>query len=725
MRGYTGEGMTPFDPVPGVARSLALPPRGVAAVIILLADGNTVPFIARYRKESTGGLDEVQIGAVETAWKASLALEKRREAIRSAIAEQGKLTLALNDQIRACDDKQALEDLYLPFKRKRKTRASVARERGLESLAERILAQAPGGDPERDAARFLGPDVPDAAAALAGARDIVAEVVSERPELRATARTLTIQHGRLTSKAVKKATDGERTRFEDYYAFAEAVTKVAPHRYLAIRRGETEEVLRVGIAIDADAMAERLQALMHVAPRSPWAGELREAVRDGYVRLLAPSIENEVRSGLDEWAEAEAVGVFGTNLRNLLLSPAYGKRAVVAMDPGFRTGCKCAALGPTGTFLGAVTVFPHTTRDPSAAAAELVAFVRRHKAEAVAVGSGTAGRETFDFARKALADASLNAVSVVTVSEVGASVYSASEIAREEFPDLDLTVRGAISIGRRLQDPLAELVKVDPKSLGVGQYQHDVTEGLLAERLDSVVASCVNHVGVELDTASAPLLTQVSGIGPTLARRIVAYRDEHGPFPSRAKLLQVPGLGPKTFEQAAGFLRIRGAAHPLDASAVHPERYALVERMAKDLGVDVRRLVGDAALVARIDVRRYVGADVGEPTLRDILTELARPGRDPRDTFEAPRFRDDVRTLDDLAPGMELEGIVTNVTSFGAFVDIGVHQDGLVHVSELADRYVKDPLAVVQVGKRLAVRVVSVDRERKRIALSARVKPVH
>ncbi|MDP2311731.1 MAG: Tex family protein [Pseudomonadota bacterium] len=717
--------MTPFDPVPGVARSLALPPRGVAAVIILLADGNTVPFIARYRKESTGGLDEVQIGAVETAWKASLALEKRREAIRSAIAEQGKLTLALNDQIRACDDKQALEDLYLPFKRKRKTRASVARERGLESLAERILAQAPGGDPERDAARFLGPDVPDAAAALAGARDIVAEVVSERPELRATARTLTIQHGRLTSKAVKKATDGERTRFEDYYAFAEAVTKVAPHRYLAIRRGETEEVLRVGIAIDADAMAERLQALMHVAPRSPWAGELREAVRDGYVRLLAPSIENEVRSGLDEWAEAEAVGVFGTNLRNLLLSPAYGKRAVVAMDPGFRTGCKCAALGPTGTFLGAVTVFPHTTRDPSAAAAELVAFVRRHKAEAVAVGSGTAGRETFDFARKALADASLNAVSVVTVSEVGASVYSASEIAREEFPDLDLTVRGAISIGRRLQDPLAELVKVDPKSLGVGQYQHDVTEGLLAERLDSVVASCVNHVGVELDTASAPLLTQVSGIGPTLARRIVAYRDEHGPFPSRAKLLQVPGLGPKTFEQAAGFLRIRGAAHPLDASAVHPERYALVERMAKDLGVDVRRLVGDAALVARIDVRRYVGADVGEPTLRDILTELARPGRDPRDTFEAPRFRDDVRTLDDLAPGMELEGIVTNVTSFGAFVDIGVHQDGLVHVSELADRYVKDPLAVVQVGKRLAVRVVSVDRERKRIALSARVKPVH
>jgi uncharacterized protein len=393
------------------------------------------------------------------------------------------------------------------------------------------------------------------------------------------------------------------------------------------------------------------------------------------------------------------------------------------MDPGFRTGCKCAAVDPTGRFLGAVTVYPHTTKDPSQAAAELVAFVRRHRAEAVAVGSGTAGRETFDFARRALAesgDPALARVAVVSVSEVGASVYSASEVARDEFPDLDLTVRGAISIGRRLQDPLAELVKVDPKALGVGQYQHDVTEGLLGERLDRVVASCVNHVGVELDTASAALLAHVAGIGPSLAKRIVAWRDEHGAFPTRSKLLAVPGLGPKTFEQAAGFLRIRSSVHPLDASAVHPERYALVERMAKDLSVAVRQLVGDAALVARIDVKRYVGGDVGEPTVRDILAELVRPGRDPRDAFEAPRFRDDVRTLADLAPGMELEGVVTNVTAFGAFVDIGVHQDGLVHVSELADRFVKDPFALVQVGKRITVRVVSVDHQRKRIALSAK-----
>jgi uncharacterized protein len=715
----------PFDPVPGVARRLDLPPRGVGAVIALLADGNTVPFVARYRKEATGGLDEVQIAAVEAAWKGALALEKRREAILHAIAEAGKLDAALERLVRACDDKQALEDLYLPFKRKRKTRASAARDRGLGPLAERILAQAPGGHPERDAARFVGEEVPDAAAALAGARDIVAEVMSERADVRVVTRELTVRHGRVTSKAVKKATDGERTRFEDYYAFEEALGRVASHRYLAIRRGETEGVLRVGVALDTDAMVGRLERTMGVAERSPWAAQLREAIREGYTRLLAPSIENEVRGDLGDWAEREAVDVFATNLRNLLLAAPYGKHAVVAMDPGFRTGCKCAALDPMGRFLGAVTVYPHTTKDPSAAAAELVAFVRRHGADAVAVGSGTAGRETFDFARAALADAGLapgspGGVMVVSVSEVGASVYSASEVARDEFPTLDLTIRGAISIGRRLQDPLAELVKVDPKSLGVGQYQHDVTEGLLGERLDGVVASCVNHVGVELDTASAALLAHVAGIGPTLAKRIVAWRDEHGAFPTRSKLLSVPGLGPKTFEQAAGFLRIRAAKNPLDASAVHPERYALVERMAQDLGVDVRRLVGDPTLAARIDLRRYVGGDVGEPTLRDILAELARPGRDPRESFEAPRFRDDVRTLDDLVPGMEMEGVVTNVTAFGAFVDIGVHQDGLVHVSELADRFVKDPFAVVQVGKRITVRVVSVDRERKRIALTAK-----
>ena len=715
--------MPPFDPVPTVARRTALPPRGVAAVVALLADGNTVPFIARYRKEASGGLDEVQIAAIEAAYTAALALEKRRDVILAAIAEQGKLDAATERLVRACDDKQALEDLYLPFKRKRKTRAAAARERGLEPLAERILAQAPGGHPERDAMRFLGDEVPDVAAALAGARDIVAERMSERADVRAITRELTVKHGRVTSKSVKKTTEGERTRFEDYYAFEEALGRLASHRYLALRRGETEGVLRVGVALDTDSMVGRLERTLGVTERSPWAAQLKEAIREGYARLLAPSIENEVRGDLGDWAEGEAVEVFATNLRALLLSAPYGKHAVVAMDPGFRTGCKCAAVDPTGRFLGAVTVYPHTTKDPSQAAAELVAFVRRHRAEAVAVGSGTAGRETFDFARRALAesgDPALARVAVVSVSEVGASVYSASEAARDEFPDLDLTVRGAISIGRRLQDPLAELVKVDPKALGVGQYQHDVTEGLLGERLDRVVASCVNHVGVELDTASAALLAHVAGIGPSLAKRIVAWRDEHGAFPTRSKLLAVPGLGPKTFEQAAGFLRIRSSAHPLDASAVHPERYALVERMAKDLGVAVRQLVGDAALVARIDVKRYVGGDVGEPTVRDILAELVRPGRDPRDAFEAPRFRDDVRTLADLAPGMELEGVVTNVTAFGAFVDIGVHQDGLIHVSELADRFVKDPFALVQVGKRITVRVVSVDHQRKRIALSAK-----
>lgn len=710
---------TSFDPTPGVARALNLPVHGVGAVIRLLDEGNTLPFIARYRKEASGGLDEVQIAAIEDAWKAAAALEKRREVILAAIQEQGQLTPELERKLRAASDKQLLEDLYLPFKRKRKTRAEAARLKGLEPLALRILAQPGDGRPERDAARFVTADVPDVDAALAGARDIVAEVISERVDVRALVREATVRQGRLSAKAIKKATDGVRTRFEDYYAFDEPLGRVASHRYLAIRRGEAEGVLRVGLSVEEDAVLARVDRLTGVAERSAWAGELRAAIRDGFSRLLFPSIENEVRGAVGEWAEAEAVEVFATNLRNLLLQAAYGRRAVVAIDPGFRTGCKCAALDPTGRFLGYTTVFPHTSRDGTAGPA-LVELVRRHKAVAVAVGSGTAGRETLDFARDALRDAGLSDVLVVSVSEAGASVYSASDVARQEFPDLDLTIRGAISIGRRLQDPLAELVKVDPAALGVGQYQHDVTEGLLAARLDQVVARCVNHVGVELDTASAALLTHVAGIGPSLARAIVAWRDLRGAFTSRAQLLSVPGLGPKTFEQAAGFLRIHGAADPLDASAVHPERYGLVQRMAKDLGVPVRSLVGDATLAARIDLRRYVGDDVGEPTVRDILAELARPGRDPRDAFEPPRFRDDVRTLEDLKPGLALDGVVTNVTAFGAFVDIGVHQDGLVHLSQLSDRFVRDPHEVVKVGQRISVRVVSVDLERKRIALTAK-----
>jgi uncharacterized protein len=519
---------------------------------------------------------------------------------------------------------------------------------------------------------------------------------------------------------VKKATEGKRTRFEDFYDFEQPLRGLPSHRYLAIRRGETEGVLRVGVTLDAESLCRRLDRGMRVADGSPWAGQLREAIRDGYKRLLAPSIANEIRGDIGTWAEGEAVDVFATNTRNLLLAAPYGQKAVVGIDPGFRSGCKCAALGLTGRFLGHLTIHPHTVRDGAGESRKLVDFLRRHRAEAVAIGNGTAGRETLDFVRGALAEAGAGHVVVVSVSEDGASVYSASDIARAEFPDLDLTVRGAISIGRRLQDPLAELVKVDPRSLGVGQYQHDVAESRLRERLGQVVQYCVNRVGVELNTASAALLEHVAGIGPTLAKRIVDWRDEHGQFTSRRQLLSVSGLGKKTFEQAAGFLRIHGAANPLDDSAVHPERYALVRQMSSDLGTQLSQLVGNAALARRIDLRRYLGGDVGEPTLRDILDELARPGRDPRPPFEPPRFRDDVNTPEDLRKGMILEGVVTNVTSFGAFVDIGVHTDGLVHVSRLADHYVRDPHEVVRVGQRLQVEVIEVDLARERISLGVR-----
>ena len=708
------------DPVPLVTARTKLPRGPVAAVIRLLTDGNTVPFVARYRKEATGGLDEVAIGAIEEALETVVALEKRRSAIRSAILEQGKLTPELERRLRAAVDRSELEDLYLPYKRKRTTRAAAARARGLGPLARRILSQPRDGRPEQEARRFVGGEVADVDLALAGARDIVAEEVAELVGVRARVRELTGQHGRLRSKAVKKATEGERTRFEDYYDFEQPLGRIPGHRYLAIERGESEGALQVRVAIDAERVGAQIERVVGLRARCPWAGELRAAIADGYKRLIKPSIDKEVRTSIRERAAEEAATVFAANLRNLLLSAPFGRRAVVGVDPGFRSGCKCAALDGTGRLLGHTTIHPHTSRDPPRAAETMVSFVRRHRAEAVAVGNGTAGRETLAFVTAALQEAGLGEVLVVSVSEAGASVYSASEIAREEFGDLDLTVRGAISIGRRLQDPLSELVKVDPRSLGVGQYQHDLPERLLAERLAAGVALCVNHVGVELNTASAPLLEHVSGIGPVLARRIVERRDARGAFGSRRELLEVPGLGAKTFEQAAGFLRIRSAANPLDDSAVHPERYGLVRRMARDRGVEVGALVGDPGLLAGIELRRYVEGDVGEPTLRDILAELAQPGRDPRSAFEAPRFREGVNAVADLEVGMRLEGVVTNVTSFGAFVDVGVHQDGLVHVSKLADRFVRDPHEVVHAGQRVSVQVLAVDLERERISLSMR-----
>ena len=701
-----------------VAARTNLPAGGVRSVIALLTDGNTVPFVARYRKEATGGMDEVAIGAIEEGLKGVQALQKRCEAILEAIRKQGQLTPDLERSLRAAKVLRALEDLYLPYKRKRTTRAAAARARGLGPLAQRILAQPRDGHPTQEARRFVRGDVPDVTSALAGARDIAAEEVAEQVTVRARVRELTSDHARLRSKAITKATQGKRTPFEDYYNFEQPLSRIPGHRYLAIERGESEGVLRVGVEINAERMAGEIERIANLRPRSPWAGELRAAVADGYKRLLKPSIDKEIRASLRELAAEQAATVFAANLKALLLSAPFGLRAVVGIDPGFRSGCKCAAIDATGKLLDHTVVDPHTTRDASRASDTLVGFVRRHRATAVAVGNGTAGRETLAFATSALRDAGLSDVIVVSVNEAGASVYSASEIAREEFGDLDLTVRGAISIGRRLQDPLSELVKVDPRSLGVGQYQHDIPEKLLAERLRRGVAHCVNHVGVELNTASAPLLEHVSGIGPVLARRIVQRRDDKGAFRSRRELLDVPGLGAKTFEQAAGFLRIRAAANPLDNSAVHPERYRLVNQMARDLGVGVGALVGDSSLTATINTSRYLSGDVGEPTLRDILVELSQPGRDPRDAFEPPRFREGVNTVADLQEGMVLEGVVTNVTTFGAFVDVGVHQDGLVHVSQLADRFIRDPHEVVHAGQRVSVKVMSVDRERDRIALS-------
>lgn len=708
--------------IPRLAAEISVAPRQVMAVAKLLMDGGTIPFIARYRKEVTGNLDEVQIGKIQERLQYYKDLEDRRKTILDSIGEQGKLTDELKAKILACTVKNVLEDLYLPFKPKRRTRAMIAREKGLEPLALMILAQPPTGNPDDEAKAFIDVEKKVVAAedALAGARDIVAELISENADIRAAGRQYFSANGMIVSEAVKDKTK-EPTKFEQYYDFSEKASDMPSHRYLAIRRGENEGVLKKSFTVDAEPVLRRIAEIMKLNERSPFSAHLRAAIEDSYKRLIAPSVETDVSVDLKMKADRAAVEIFAKNLRNLLLASPLGGRPVIAVDPGIRTGCKVAALDATGKFLKNTTLYlSQGDRANMEARVELAKLIKDLQPAAIAVGNGTGGRETEAFIRDTLKKANITSIMVIQVNESGASIYSASEVAREEFPDLDLTVRGAISIGRRLQDPLAELVKLDPKSIGVGQYQHDVYQPLLAQKLEDVVVSCVNHVGVELNTASAFLLARVSGVGNSLAKKIVACRDKKGAFTSRSELLKVPSLGARVFEQAAGFLRIRGGKHPLDASAVHPERYALVEQMAQDLGVELKDLVGNAELTAKIDIRKYVSKDVGEPTLKDIIAELKKPGRDPRESFEAPCFRDDVNAIEDLKPGMDLMGIVTNVTAFGAFVDVGVHQDGLVHVSELSDRYITDPSEVVQAGDRIKVWVKDVDVQRKRIALTAK-----
>lgn len=710
-----------FDPVPFASKDLNISARQVAAVAKLFAEGNTVPFIARYRKEVHGNLDEVQISDIQEKLTYYNSLEERRRTILKSIEEQDKLTDELRLKIVACTSKTVLEDLYLPYKPKRRTRATIAKEKGLEPLAELILQQGQG-DPTAEAEKFISEekDVKTAEDALAGARDIVAERIAEMAEARALIRETYFKTGVIASSPAAGTEPDENSKYKDYFDFSQPIDNIPSHRYLAIRRGETEGVLRRKLTIDADPQIERMKDLCNANPTSPFFDELEKAVLDAYKRLLTTSVEIDVSVEMKMKADRAAVEIFAKNLRNLLLAAPYGEKPVIGIDPGLRTGCKCVALDATGKYLDTITIYPSQgPQKTQQAEIDLAAFIEKHNPQAVAVGNGTAGRETEAFVKNLLTTMRKK-ISVISVSESGASVYSASPIAREEFPELDLTVRGAISIARRLQDPLAELVKVDPKSIGVGQYQHDVYQQLLADKLDEVVVSCVNRVGVELNTASAPLLSRVSGIGGSLAKKIVEHRNQNGAFKSRKELLQVSGLGPRAFEQAAGFLRVRGGEQPLDASAVHPERYALVEQIAADLGEPLNKLIGNVEIVSKIKLSNYLSDDVGELTLKDIIDELKKPGRDPREQFEEVGFREDVMTMNDLKEGMELKGIVTNVTAFGAFVDIGVHQDGLVHISQLADRYIKDPAEVVQAGDRIDVRVLEIDLKRKRISLSAK-----
>ncbi len=706
-----------------IATELKAPASVVAATARLLAEGATVPFIARYRKEATGGLDEVAVTTVRDRMAQMVEVEQRREAIVKSLAERNLLTDALKVSIGAADTLSALEDLFAPYRPKRRTRAMIAKEAGLEPLADKIFAEQATLDPQAAAAAFVdaAKQVADVNAALAGARDILAERFSDDAQARSKLRDLYWSSGVLRSRVITEK-EAEGAKFKDYFDWSEPVSKVPSHRLLAMRRGEEEGFLFLRMTPPEEEALNLLEGMFLRARNAPAGEQVRLALTDGYKRLLGFSIEAEIRMETKKRADAEAIRVFAENLRELLLAAPLGQKNVLALDPGFRTGCKTVVLDRQGRLLHSEVIFaaaasPSQIRD----SADVVrTLVTKFQIEAIAIGNGTASRETEQFIRALKLPSS---IPVVLVNESGASIYSASEVAREEFPDQDLTVRGSVSIGRRLMDPLAELVKLDPKSIGVGQYQHDVDEFALKRGLDDVVVSCVNRVGVELNTASKQLLSYVSGLGPAIAANIVAHRNENGPFRSRKDLLKVPRLGPKAFEQCAGFLRLRDGENPLDASAVHPERYELVDAMARDLGCGVGDLLRDAGLRAKIKPERYVSAEVGLPTLKDILDELAKPGRDPRQRFEVFSFQEGVEKMEDLKPGMKLPGIVTNVTAFGAFVDIGVHQDGLVHVSQLADRFVKDPAEVVKVAQKVFVTVTEVDIPRKRIALSMKAKP--
>lgn len=697
-----------------ISNELSITQKQVSTTVALLDEGATIPFISRYRKEMTGSLDEVQITAIRDRIQQLRDLDKRREAVLKSIQEQGKLTPELEALVRGAETMSTLEDIYLPYKPKRRTRALIAREKGLQPLADYILEQK-NVDIEVFAEQFLNEElgVNSLEEAFAGARDIIAETVAEDAEVRAQVRKIFIEKGNFVSRVIPGKEEAA-LKYKDYFEWTESLDKAPSHRVLAMRRGEKEELLYLDIEVDEDLVLPKIENL-YIKGKNEASKQVELALYDGYKRLLKPSMETEIRVLTRQRADEEAIKVFADNVRQLLLAAPLGQKRLMAIDPGFRTGCKTVVLDAQGNLLENTAIFPHNGAGGVAEAERTITYlVSKYDVEAIAIGNGTAGRETEEFVRKL----GLKDVTIVMVNESGASIYSASEVAREEFPDYDVTVRGAVSIGRRLMDPLAELVKIDPKSIGVGQYQHDVDQNKLQTALDDTVVSCVNAVGVELNTASKQILSYISGLGPALAQQIVNFRKENGPFSSRRELKKVPRLGDKAFEQAAGFLRIRNAKHPLDASAVHPERYELVEQMAKDLGVEVKELMKDEQLRKKIDLKKYISDEVGLPTLNDIIAELAKPGLDPREQFEAFSFTDGVNSVSDLKVGMKLPGIVTNITNFGAFVDIGVHQDGLVHLSQMSNNFVSDPHEVVKVQQHVMVTVTEVDEKRNRIALS-------